>query len=77
MMMYLEASWGFIVMIGGLFAALIILMMLDGPAQRRDALRREDEQRKARQSPSAHALQTSSPQVQGSASKNPGTMTTN
>jgi len=38
MMQYLQASWGFDVMIGGLFLVLVILMILDGPAQRRDSL---------------------------------------
>ena len=33
-MMYLQESWGFLVMIGGLFLALVVLMMLDGPAER-------------------------------------------
>jgi len=46
-MQFLIASWGFDVMIGGLFFVLVILMILDGPAQRRDLLRREDEQRKS------------------------------
>ena len=42
-MMYLQASWGFILVIGGLLVVLVALMVLDGPAQRRDALRHEDE----------------------------------
>ena len=48
-MEFLRASWGFDVMIGGLFVILVILMILDGPAQRRDALRLEDEQRRLNQ----------------------------
>jgi hypothetical protein len=36
MMLYVQDSWGFLVVIGGLFLALVVLMMLDGPAQRGD-----------------------------------------
>lgn len=75
MMTYLQASWGYIVMIGGLFVTLVILMLMDGPAQRRDALRLEDEQHR-RQAQSGHGVTASSSQAQGSPSKNPGAMTT-
>ena len=44
-MEYLQASWGFLVMIGGLFLALVVLMLLDLPAQRRDAEQRNTEGR--------------------------------
>jgi len=44
-MEYLQASWGFLVMIGGLLLALVVLMLLDLPAQRRDAEQRDAERR--------------------------------
>jgi hypothetical protein len=42
-MQYLLASWGFAVIIGGLFVVLVILMILDGPAQRQDSLRQGEQ----------------------------------
>jgi hypothetical protein len=36
MMMYVQESWGFLVMIGGLFVVLVLLMLLDVPAQQQD-----------------------------------------
>jgi hypothetical protein len=52
-MEYLTASWGFIVVIGGLLGALTLLMLLDTPLQRRDRLRREDEAARAAENQSA------------------------
>lgn len=74
MMTYLEASWGYIVMIGGVFVTLVILMIMDGPAQRRDALRREDDQH--RQQAQFVPGVTAPSQAHGSPSKNPGAMAT-
>jgi hypothetical protein len=75
-MMYLQASWGYIVMIGGLFLTLVILMLLDGPAQRRDALRRGAEHQRADEKRSAQTGGTaplpshpSSPMTSGQAAK--------
>jgi hypothetical protein len=48
MMTVLQASWGYILVIGGLFVTLLILMILDAPAQRRDELRRSDDVERAR-----------------------------
>jgi len=75
MMTYLQASWGYILMIGGLFLTLVILMIMDGPAQRRDALRREDDQHR-RDAKAATGVTVPVSQAQGSPSKNPGAMTT-
>ncbi len=47
MMTYLQASWGYILVIGSLLVTLVILMILDAPAQRRDELRRRDEFQRA------------------------------
>jgi hypothetical protein len=67
-MMYLQASWGFILVIGGLLAVLVVLMVLDGPAQRRDALRREDEhERKNRPLPTPQ--RTAQPNAPGTIAK--------
>lgn len=42
-MEFLRASWGYVVMIGGLLVTLIVLAILDWPAQLRDAERRASE----------------------------------
>jgi hypothetical protein len=42
-MEFLRASWGYVVMIGGLLLTLIVLTILDWPAQLRDAERRASE----------------------------------
>lgn len=44
---FLRASWGFDLMIGGFFVVLLILMVLDGPGQRRDLTAREDGQERS------------------------------
>jgi hypothetical protein len=70
-MEFLRASWGFDLMIGGLFVILVILMILDGPAQRRDSLRREDEQqrRASGNRPLANVEAASIPKSSGTVTK--------
>lgn len=65
-MEYLRASWGYVVMIGGLFLTWVILAILDWPAQLRDTERRASEAKssgdgKSPERPSAAPAAAASP----------------